>query len=166
VGELLLYFQVNIIIVEEVSRSETQSETKTSFYINCFGKGNPQGLCLSQGQLTSTLHSILLVNAVFNQMKTKILRRTSEVRRKSLTQTILGYTNFRSGNSSTRKGKYVRAGPKHQANVLYTVFYTTNCSKRTAKFTLIRKKENCSHTRQRHQMKTERTYLGFLAFSP
>lgn len=40
VWKLLLYFQVNIIIVEKVSRSETQPEIETlrSFYINSLGK--------------------------------------------------------------------------------------------------------------------------------
>lgn len=78
-GELLLYFQVNIIIVEEVSRSEIKSDTTIlrAFYINSSGKRNLQVLRLSQGQMTSMLHSIILVNVVFNQMKTKILGKTS-----------------------------------------------------------------------------------------
>lgn len=117
-GELLLYFQVNVIIVEEVSRPETQPETEmlTSFDVNSFGKRNPQGLCLSQGQVTSSLHSVVLLHVFFNQMKTMILRRTSEIRRNSLKHIILWYTNFRSSNSSTHKGKDVRAGLKCQAN--------------------------------------------------
>lgn len=59
--------------------------------------------------MTTTLYSILLENAFFNQRKIKILRRTSVVRRKNLRQIILEHTNFRSSNSSTHKGKNVRA---------------------------------------------------------
>lgn len=106
----MLYFQVNIIIVEKVSRSETQPEMETvrSFYINSLGKNKrPQRLGLHQGHVTSKLHLILFVSAFFDQMKTLSLRRISEKKReplrKSLRQTILEQTNSRLSNSGTCK---------------------------------------------------------------
>lgn len=71
-----------------------------------------------------------------NQVKTKILKRTSAVRRKSLREIVLEGREIKHRSSTVSTQRHARVSPKRKA-MFFCVFYAIKCSTCTTKFILI-----------------------------